>query len=684
MSQQLKEFVKQSGVEVSPSSVSTTASNNNLAREIEANMLKRQEVPARLERNMISNSNYGEFAEFLNSNNNNNFNFNKLPNENRQMITNVLAGIETPKNLELTFSKLNPGMFNATVNKEFPQQGNLVDLKKILVKVPQPRTSIGEGLYVDTTEIIGRYGAMQEGFSHTREYGKRGNINRSFFTVQIKVTVSNGVESKGATVNIYKNGKIRFSGGFVGTNIANQPELIRRFIVNTYTEKQAYLYNPFEYNNLSGQFRINGNFKAFSSVASKERMYTSSGVTKMSFEPELSPFMYVNYKGHKYNFAQSGNVQIAGAVSPADMLVAYNDAIDLIKIMKTNGDVEVTGEFPKQLIKGARTPKKRGPKKKVGPRVAKVAPKKKRNAVFNIQINGVQCMRFSKPELVDFAKKLGVVGITQTTKKEDICKKINGVLNRNTTTFRNTNKNKNVKLSGSNKNFKVGKSKCMNYDKTELLRVAKILKIKLDEKETKLTLCKKIEKARNAMIAPKPKPKTPPAKKVVRQQKAQEKKVVRTEQVMKKRGLDDNSIRKDIIKLYGKRWMDRYKNVMPSLNNDVREMTIRLGKMSGGNKMGIPFKKNVDDVKKALVDKWKRERGRNLEKKYIMNSLNVSGIPRNMVNTYKARATNYIMIHSPTKTQLEKYKKTWLNNAKNTKNATPKAVPRVKAKRETL
>src|SRR6056300_607400 len=684
MSQPLKEFVKQSGVEVSRSSVSTTASNNNFARELEANLLKKQEVPARLERNMISNSNYGEFAQFMNSNNNNNVNFNKLPNENKQMITNVLAGIETPKNLELTFSKLNPGMFNATVNKEFPQQGNLVDLKKILMKVPQPRTSIGEGLYLDTTEIIGRYGAMQEGFSHTREYGKRGNINKSLFTVQIKVTVSNGVESKGATVNIYKNGKIRFSGGFVGTNIANQPELIRRFIVNTYTEKQAYLYNPFEYNNLSGQFRINGNFKGFSLIAGKARMYASSGVTKLSYEPELSPFMYVNYKGHKYNFAQTGNVQISGSAAPADMLVAYNDAIELIKIMKTNGDVEVTGEFPRQLIKGARTPKKRGPKKKTGPRVAKVAPKKKRNAVFNIQINGVQCMRFSKPELVDFAKKLGVVGITQTTKKEEICKKINGVLNKNTTTFRNTNKNKNVKLSGSNKNFKVGKSKCMNYDKTELLRVAKILKIQLDEKETKATLCKKIEKARNSMLAPKPKPKTPPAKKVVRQQKAQEKKVVRTEQVMKKRGLDDNSIRKDIIKLYGKRWMDRYKNVMPSLNNDVREMTIRLGKMSGGNKAGIPFKKNVDDVKKALVDKWKRERGRNLEKKYIMNSLNVSGIPRNMVNTYKARATNYIMIHSPTKTQLEKYKKTWLNNAKNTKNATPKAVPRVKAKRETL
>ena len=547
------------------------------------------------------------------------------------------------------------------------------------MRTPTPKTPIGEGLYIDTREIIGRYGAMQEGFSHTREYGKRGNINRKFFTVQFKIIVSNGIESKGATVNLYKNGKIRFSGGFIGTNIASQPELIRRFIVNTYSEKEAFLYNPFEYNNLSGQFRINGNFKSFSSIAGqKQKVYESVGVTKLDFEPELSPFMYVNYKGHKYNFAQTGNVQISGAPSPADMLVAYNNAIELIKIMNANGDIIVTGQFANKFIKGARIPKKRGPKKKIGPRTVVKKSTKKRDPVLNIQINGVQCMRFSKPELVDFAKKLGVVGITQSTKKEEICKKINLITNKKSTTFKNTNKKKNVKLSGSNKDFKVGKSKCMNYDKTELLRVAKILKIQLDEKETKITLCKKIEKVRNNMIAPKPKPNTPPTKKVV----AEKKKVVRTEQVMKKRGLNGNTIRKDIIKLYGKRWMDRYKNVMPSLNNDIREMTVRLGKMTSGNKMGIPFKKNVDDVKKNIVNKWKRERARNLEKKFIMNSLNVSGIPRNMVTAYKNSATNYILIHKPTNTKFARYKKTWLNNKKNTKNVSPK--PLVKAKRETM
>ena len=73
----------------------------------------------------------------------------------------------------------------------------------------------------------------------------KGNMNLNFFTVQLKIIVTNGVESKGATVNFYKNGKIRFSGGFIGTNIANQPELIRRFIVDNYSDKEAFLYSPF-------------------------------------------------------------------------------------------------------------------------------------------------------------------------------------------------------------------------------------------------------------------------------------------------------------------------------------------------------------------------------------------------------------------------------------------------------
>ena len=309
------------------------------------------------------------------------------------------------------------------------------------------------------------------------------------------------------------------------------------------------------------------------------------------------------------------------------------------------GEISLTASVPNRLVKGKKV---RSPKKK------SILSKKQASA---LKIDAKQCMRMPKPELVDLAKKMGVVGITTSTKKEEICEKIKKISGVKSATFRNTQKKKNVALVGSGNNFKVGRATCTGYSKTELLRVAGILKIKLDSKETKATLCKKIENARNAMLAPKPKPKTPPTRKEV----AQKKRDVKKEQVVKKRGLNENSIRKDIVKLYGKRWMDRYKNVMPSLNNDVKEMKMRLNRLKTGNKQGIPFKKDVDTLKKRLVNRWKTERGRNLEKKVVRNQLNVAGVPNKLVAQYRDAAANYIMKNGPTMKQLEKYKKTWIN-----------------------
>src|SRR6056300_833336 len=631
MSQQLREFVKQSGVELrpanSPSSVSTTASNNALVREIEAEMA----FPPRLEKNIINNANYGEFAEFVHMSDSNNNN-------------NIIANIETLSPPTFIVSKLNPGMFNATVNKDFSAETR-INIKKILLKTPLPKTPIGEGLYIDTKEINGIYGRFVTGFSHTKEYGKKGDLSKNFFTVQLKVVLSNDIESKGATVNFYKNGKIRFSGGFIGSNISNQPELIRRFMVDNYSDREAFLYSPFEYNNLSGQFRVNGVFKSMEEL--QRKFVLQYGAVDAKYDPELSPFMYVTHKGHKYILAKSGNIQISGAPTPADMLVAYTDGSQLARMLYEKGDIILTASVPNRLVKGKKVPKK------------KVILTKKQAAA--LKIDAKQCMRMPKSELVDLAKKMGVVGITTSTKKDDICDKIKKISGTKSATFRNTEKKKNVALVGSGNNFKVGRATCTGYSKTELLRVAGILKIKLDPKETKVTLCKKIEKARNAMIAPKPKPKTPPTRKEV----AQQKKNVKKEAVIKKRGLNENSIRRDIEKLDGQRWMTRYKNVMPSLNNDVKEMKERLNKLKTGNKMGVPFKKDVDILKKRLVNRWKNERGRNLEMKVIGNQLNVTGVPNRLVVQYKNAATNYIMKNGPTMKQLEKYKKTWINLRKN-------------------
>ena len=684
MSQRVREFVRQSGVEVqSPNSNSN--SNDEFARELEMEMQRAERArtsfmrtpprqvrfPQRLQQNLINNRNYeplaNEFADVKIGANDEKMienvlrEFNEPPNLNNENVRALFA----PNDISLQISKLNPGMFNATVDSGFGQKATLVDLKKILMKTPLGKTPIGEGLYIDTREIKGLYGQFKTGFSHTRASGPKGGLNKDFFSAQFMLTLSNDTESKGATVNFYRNGKIRFSGGFVGTNIENQPELIRRFMVNTYTERQAFFYNPFTYNNLSGQFRINGYFRDMTEIAQNARKY---GMSRVSYEPELSPFLYAYFGENKFILSKSGNVQISGAKNPSDMLIAYNFGKKFVQDLKADGQIVVTGEFDEGV--------KARPKAR-----AKPSPPKRKYAKKEL------CARMKKPELINYARRMGVVNFRTTTKegsraatKDEICARIKNKSGTKNVTFKNTNKNKNVPLSGTGNTFRVGRKICGDMTKPELLRIAAILKIKLDDKETKATLCKKIEKIRNNLNKPKPKsPPKPPAP--TKKQVAATKRNVKKTEVMKKRGLDENSIRKDIVKLYGDKWMKRYK---PSLNQDVRNMKSALNAIVKGNKAGIPFKKNVDQVKKTLVNQWKMERKRELERKYLMNTVNVTGIAYNLRNDYRRAAANYIMSRktAPSNKKMDEYRKYWLKfRANMNTNGNSRRSPRAAAAR---
>ena len=107
----LQKFIKNSGVQVTRASPPS--------------------FPRRLQNSTINNQNLGNFAEFLDMNNSNSNNDVKY----------------------LTLSGLNLGMFNATVNKQFDAEAR-VDLKDILKKTPLGKTSIGQGLHIDTKEIV--------------------------------------------------------------------------------------------------------------------------------------------------------------------------------------------------------------------------------------------------------------------------------------------------------------------------------------------------------------------------------------------------------------------------------------------------------------------------------------------------------------------------------------------------
>ena len=633
MSQGAKEFVRRSGFDVSNSN---SNENNNFARELEETLLRKEREraaglrspprpPPRIRPRVPPRAPRPE--PFLNE-----FNDVTLTANDEKMIDNLLKEFETPvpSTTALQISALNPGMYNATVNREFGKE-NRIELKDIMMKKPLGRTPLGDGLYVDTKEIKGWYGQFKTGFSHTRNYGMQGNLSKNFFSVQITLEITDGNETKGATVNIYRNGKIRFSGGFVGPNIVNQPERIRRFVVDSYTNKDSFLYNPFSYNNLSGQFRINGFFDNMTALASRFQRY---GMTRISYEPELAPFLYAYFDNATFILSKTGNVQISGAKTPEDMTNAYEIGKNFIRNLNADGQIRVTGVFET----GVKVKAKKVTKAKAKPKKPTAKPS----------------TRMNKAELVNMARKMGVVNL-KSLSKVGILKKIQNKSGNKTATFKN--KNKNVALTGTGNTFRVGKVKCENLTKTELLRVAAILKIRPDAKETKTSLCKKIEKIRNNLAAPKPK--SPPKPKPTKKNVVAAKRNVKKAEVMKKRGLDENSIRKDVKKLYGDKWIKRYQ---PNLNQDVRNMKSALNAINKGNKSGVPFKKDVDQVKKNVVSRWKMERRRELERKYLMNKVNVTGVAFNIRNDYRRAAANYIMSKKtpPSNKKMAEYRNYWL------------------------
>ena len=716
MSQSVKEFVRQSGVDVQNSD---SNSNNNFARELESDMFRRQREarmraagfrePTRPEliqrpqrplpgpRALPPPPTRSRFAQFENNspleNEFSDLNINKLVNNalkepintsefdnanlspiNENALERALAEMnpnminEFGELSELEISPFKPGMFVGTINKSFGKEPRL-DLLPILMKKPLGKTPIGQGLYLDTKEIKGIYGQFKTGFSHTKEGGPKGSINKAFASVQIMVTVSNGVESQGGLCNIYRNGKILFRNGFIGSNIANQPELIRRFIVDNYTQKDPFLYSPIEYNNLSGQFSING---VFTNLTRMQMKFSRYGTTV--YEPELSPMLYVTMNGYTLNISKSGTVQIIGAKSPAIMENAYKALTPIIRELYRDGDIKI----------GVSKVKRKTRSKKISPKKTKAKTVVKR--ISNSQkLDGKKCERMDKKELKDLARKMNILNLrikngktTRDMTKKEICEAIKAKSNKKTATVRNTNKNKNVNLSGTNSTFRIGRKLCRDMKMDEIRRFAALLKIDTNGKQTKDALCKQIEKVRNNMTKPLPPAPPAPSKRQVQQTKAKQV-VNKKKEVKEKRvGIDENSIRKDLTKLYTKSWMNRYK---PNLTQDVKNVKNAINRIDRQNRdktLGVPKKMIVDKIKKDMVKNWKMQRKRELEKKYLTNMINTNGISNNLKNQYRRMAVNYAMTlvnknKKPTTATMSAYKKRWLKTRANAmRNAAPK------------
>ena len=555
----------------------------------------------------------------------------------RQFVKNSNVSIQTskPSSMSTTsgglkIGKFNPGMYNVLVNKKFSKDEKRVNMQYILKQKPKGHAQIAPGLTIDLNEIKGYFGRFQTGAIHTSNFGLKGDLNKEFFSVQLGGYMMDGMERKNFTFVIYSNGKIRFSGGFLGSkNLKRQPESLRKYIIDTYTEKHQFLYNDIEYNNIAGFFNTNVNFD-LARITSQNPIKAQS----ISYEPELTPFLYMTYKDHnfvlstKYGKTGSGVVQIQGESDPDDLEKAYKIGIDMTKLLHvlgyTMGLVNRNVNAPKipikRTIKASTCPKPRRPPCKSGFEVRKnpqgsdccfkipkkrTTSKKKKNTTKNVSIsydkNGVmkiggrKCNRLTKPVLLDVAKKLGVVGVKQKNTKETICSALDAI-NKGTS------------------NLKIDDKLCRTMKKEQLVAIALSKGITVNDKDTVKILCQKLQN----------KPKTPNTPNSLANE--MERALLKRNRniVNKKRRINDSSIKNDLVKMYGKKWMTKYGKVM-DLDKNVRDVKKELNKAEKNKSLNVTTRNGVikkmvaNDIKRAMVKNMKLNQEQDLKKKLIKN-----------------------------------------------------------------
>lgn len=571
----------------------------------------------------------GMFNEFLSNNNNNNIQVNQklLVNVTRFLTNNermeLKKDLNNGKNInrkingivkqkmnsvnmkDLKISPLKLGFFNAIVNDTFDKKER-IDLVHVFNKKPHgkktiPRTSVE----IEIKSIKLYHGQFKVGAEHSLS-GIFGEVDpkKKYFMAQITAQVYDGKVKQGVNFRVYRNGKIHFSSGILNNNI-KQPEQIRKYIVDNFTKREKFLYSPIIYNNLAGQFDVNGALN-LPGVAKAFRVSA-----KIDYEPELRAALRMNYLGTSFQLFTTGVVQILGARTEAEMLQGYEYGKDLVTqlfvmglLTKSNAPVKKAKAKAKKMVTvtSSNTIKSVYEKLQSGNSNIKnddtlknICEKMKKNKPMNnrvtydnkkntVKISGKDCARYPKPELMAAAKRIGVVDIKATTSKEKICDKIK------------------AHVFG---NFKVNNKPCLGYTKSQLIPLAIAKGIPVSDKDTVKTLCEKMQKP-TSVTKEKPKAKKNNAV---------------TNALVVKRRLNNNSIKKNLETLYGKKWLNTYRNVMPSLNENVAEIKKRIEALNvKKNKKGIPFKKDVNALKKMSVRDWKLSRKKMLNNK--LNALN--------------------------------------------------------------
>ena len=237
-------------------------------------------------------------------------------------------------------------MFNAVVNDGFERSNRKLELGALAENIATTKLPFrkhvfeNNGIAIQVKKITGRKGRFQPAFTITDTYSKTGaNVfNNGIFILEFLVAVSLGAEVVNASVSLFANGKMKLSGGYLNQHNDNmnneeyfeaQPELIREYIVDNFTDKEKFLRNSFKFNNVVAETRINKGFN-LPLIQDIETRFKNFPV---QYDPEISPNLFIKYGAFSFVFSQKGIVKMQNLKEHDDVEEAYGFVVKFVNAL---------------------------------------------------------------------------------------------------------------------------------------------------------------------------------------------------------------------------------------------------------------------------------------------------------------------------------------------------------------
>jgi len=412
------------------------------------------------------------------------------------------------KGLDLQFSRLSTGLYNAVVDIGAP-----IPIRDILDKVKDEGLVEEDGIKV--TECTVRYGKFKTAVKFTSEYGLVGNSTKPFVSADFQVKVTTGGETKGASFSFYKSGKIRFSGSYSDDE---QPRRLLNFFSKHYYKVPTRI--PITLNNVTAEFRVGFPLKTsliHDIFSEKDLSYFKRDYKVIAkYETKKSKFLYITFTKGEEKFSiiisGSGVIQIQGT---SDVRTAFRVIKEFFEALKDNDFMIVpkSGAQNSVLVKPKNTKAARRFDNLPAPNVTRrgtTCPVGRRPNPYSysgtctkagcyIKPNpqGQPCcytvpssLEYSRNKVAGAYNKAGV-------RVPNAVRTLFGIgLNTNNKPVNVSHKSPNVRVYINNKSgFKIDSRQCLRYTKVALVDMARRLHIALPAKLTKPILCNLIKDA---------------------------------------------------------------------------------------------------------------------------------------------------------------------------------------------